>query len=321
MFKRISNFFVKQPQVEEPALPAFPEKKFGDDRVAVILDCSGMGDCLFAIPVLRKMASRFRESTFDLFTYHPELFRRCPYVQQVYPIGDPALDDYLLSVKLFDLSKLAHNEVDTMDFITIPAGLGQLSFREKQLEYFPQEEDLAESYDVVLNTSVTWPTRTWKLENWQRLAEALLAKGLTVAVVGKDVHAACDDMLKVSLPLDGCVNLVNRLSLDQTYFVIRKCGLFVSCQNGLSVLAGATETEIIVLDMSIEWSKRAIYRHENPFHKISYVNGTCDIYCGEGRNMCQRPEFATDGEFRCIPSYETVEAAVMAKLSTRKIEN
>jgi len=51
----------------------------------------------------------------------------------------------------------------------------------------------------------------------------------------------------------------------------------VSCQNGLSVLAGATDTEIVVLDMSIEWSKRAVYRNDNPFHKITYVKGNCAI--------------------------------------------
>ena len=42
-------------------------------------------------------------------------------------------------------------------------------------------------------------------------------------------------------------NLVNRLSLDQTYYTIRKAGLFVTGQNGLSVLAGATDTRIVVL--------------------------------------------------------------------------
>jgi hypothetical protein len=40
-----------------------------------------------------------------------------------------------------------------------------LSFREKQLEYFPGEPDQAEQFDVVLNSSETWPTRTWPREN------------------------------------------------------------------------------------------------------------------------------------------------------------
>jgi len=57
-------------------------------------------------------------------------------------------------------------------------------------------------------------------------------------------------------PLQGNVtNLVNALSLDQTYFTLAKAGLFVSGQGGLTVLAGATDVEIVVLGLSIEWSK------------------------------------------------------------------
>ena len=159
------------------------------------------------------------------------------------------------------------------DFISVPLGLGELSFREKQLEYFPVEPDAAERFDVVLNTSMTWRTRSWTMENWQRLADALLARGLTVAVVGKDVTSPADAIVKRSAPLAGCRNLVDQLTLDQTYFTIRKARLFVSCQNGLSVLAGATDTEIVVLDMSIEWSKRAVYRGENAPHVCKHVRG------------------------------------------------
>ena len=107
------------------------------------------------------------------------------------------------------------------------------------------------------------------------------------------------------------VNLTNALSLDQTYYTLRKAGLFVTCQNGLSVLAGATGTEIVVLDMSIEWSKRAIYRDDSPFHKVTYVKGGCEIYCASGFK-CVLPNPAE--HFKCVPTYEAVEAAVLAKL-------
>ena len=30
---------------------------FSDDQVAIYLHCEGLGDCLFAIPVLRKLRS------------------------------------------------------------------------------------------------------------------------------------------------------------------------------------------------------------------------------------------------------------------------
>jgi ADP-heptose:LPS heptosyltransferase len=284
------------------------------ERIALILTCEGMGDCLFAQAVIRKMHAKAQgRHAFVLYTHHPALFRACPYVAEVHPFSElpgPSAPP-MRGVKLFDLEKLPHALMDTFDFISIPVGLGELSFREKQLEYFPTEEDAAEAFDVVINTSMTWPSRSWPLAHWQRLADALVTRGLTVAVVGKEVRSNADSLVKRSYALQGCRDLVDRLSLDQTYYTIRKARLFVSCQNGLSVLAGATDTEIVVLDMSIEWSKRAIYRNENPHYKVSYVKGGCGIYCG-APDTCPLPE--NRGELKCIPSYEAVEAAVLGKL-------
>lgn len=278
--------------------------------IAVLLQCAGMGDCLCAVPILRKIRRQnpaLKHVT--LFTHHPDLFRHCPYVNEVRAIDEKAaLAAHAHVLTLFETGKLPYHLMDTIDFMSIPAGLGQLSFREKQLEYFPAEEDRATRYDVVLNTSMTWPSRSWPQENWQRLANDLGARGLAVAVVGKDVASPFDGMDKTSRGLDGCTDLTNRLSLDQTYFTIAKAGLFVTCQNGLSVLCGATDTEVVMLDRSIEWSKYALYRHEDPHWRFSIVKGTCDIYC------CDSLACPVYGEFRCIPGYEKVWAAVAKAL-------
>lgn len=281
------------------------------ERVGLVLACEGLGDCLFALAVIRKLRGTSHYE-FDLFTHHPGLFEACPYVASARPIDDPALAAYPHRVvRLFELDKLPHWKMDTFDFISIPLGMGQLSFREKRLEYFPREPDRAERFDVVLNTSMTWATRSWPVESWQRLADALRARGLTVAVVGKDVVSRADRLEKRSSPLAGVRNLVNQLSLDQTYFTIAGAGLFVTGQNGLSVLAGATDTQIVVLGMSIEWSKRAIYRHEDPHYRVSYVSGACEVYCGHDAS-CPLPE--NRGELRCVPDYAAVEAAVLRRL-------
>ena len=136
-----------------------------------------------------------------------------------------------------------------------------------------------------------------------------------MAVVGKDVHSHADEMQKISPPLEGCVNLVNQLSLDQTFFTISKCGLFVSCQNGLSVLAGASDAQLIVLGMSIDWSMRAIYRQQNPMHKVQYVEGSCEMHCCAERD-CPRPDFK--GRYFCQPDYAQIEAAVLKTLADQR---
>ena len=282
------------------------------ERMGLVLLCEGMGDSLFALAVIRKLRRTF-PYRFDLFTLNPELFRACPYVDTVRSLNDPILQAGAYPhkfVRIFELDKLPHWKMDTFDFISIPLGQGQLSFAEKQLEYFPVEEDRAEAFDVVLNTSMTWKTRSWSTENWQRLADTLVARGLKVAVVGKDVESKADKMVKRSPALTGNVtNLVNQLTLDQTYYTLRKARLFVSGQGGLTVLAGATDTEIVVLGMAIEWSKRAIYRNESPFHKVSYVAGACEVFCGHADD-CPVP----GNNFKCVPGYAAVEEVVLEKL-------
>ena len=236
-------------------------------------------------------------------------------MNEVYSFHDEAmLSSYVQNhkiIRLFELDKLPHHLTDTYDFVSIPLNIGQLSFREKQLEYFPTEPDATEKFDVVINTSNTWPSRSWPTTSWQELANALTSRGLSVAVVGKDVVSKVDEMTKAAPPLDGCVNLVNKLSLDQTFYTIKKCGLFVTCQNGLSVLAGATDTQLIVLDQSIEWSKRAIFRNEDPHHRVEYVRGDCSLYCCSSFE-CPKPDLSA--QFNCIPVYNRVMSAVFRAL-------
>jgi len=280
--------------------------------IAIVLNCEGMGDCLFAIPVIKKLISDIEpDSKFVVFTHHPNLFINCPYVDKAYNICDTAeIDKYGNKLTLFDLQKLPHHLMDTFDFISIPAGIGELSFREKQLEYFPTEEDHSEHFDVVINTSVTWPSRSWTMENWQLVADFIVSKGYSVAVVGKDVLSKSDNVWKRSFGLDRCVDLTNKLSLDQTYYTIKNCALFITCQNGLSVMSGATTTEILVLDMSIEWSKRAIYRNEDPHFRVSYIKGNCDLYC------CQALFCPAYGDFRCLPTVAQVTEVTSKKLNS-----
>ena len=282
------------------------------ERVGIVLECAGMGDCLFAQAVIRVLKKN-SDYTFDLFTRNPGVFKACPYVDRVFPMDATTVKAYPhQKQKMFELDRLPHWNMDTFDFLSVPLGLGGLSFQEKQLEYFPTEPDEAEAFDVILNTSMTWDTRSWSLQNWQRLADELVARGLRVAVVGKDVEAPEDRITKRSPELRGVTNLTNRLSLDQTYYTLGKAGLFVTGQNGLSVLAGATDTRIVVLGMSIAWSKRAIYRNEDPHYKVTYVRGKCDLYCGRAGD-CQVPEHK--GELRCVPTYEPVREAVWSALA------
>jgi ADP-heptose:LPS heptosyltransferase len=285
--------------------------------IPIILNCEGLGDTLYSIPVIKKLHQAFcPDAKLLIFTRHPSLFMNCPYIEKAYGIHETTLlSNYPKHLVLFNSPDLPHSLMDTFDYISIPLGIGELSFREKQLEYFPLEDDHSDSFDVVINTSFTWPSRSWPVENWQKIADFLIENRRSVAVVGKDIFSKADNIWKKSQSLQGCVDLTNRLSLDQTYYTINKCGLFLTCQNGLSVLSGTTDTEIIVLDMSIEWSKRAVFRQENPHYKITYAKGNCNIYC------CEIYKCSLYDNFKCIPTVEMIIDLLQLKLDFLKKHN
>ena len=96
-------------------------------------------------------------------------------------------------------------------------------------------------------------------------------------------------------------------------FVIEAADLApIAVMGGLSVLCGTTDTELVVLDRSIEWSKYALYRHEDPHFRFTVVKGNCDIYC------CDSEACPVYGEFRCIPGYDAVRAAVFTRLDAAR---
>ena len=281
-------------------------------HIGLFLACEGLGDTLYCIPVIKRLRELSAPGTlYDVITYHPNLFHNCPYINQAFQKSDETFKQYQHTIQqMFDPKALPFQLMETIDFISIPLGIGQLSFRQKQLEYFPIEENKADRFDIVINTSMTWPSRSWPHDNWQSLANNFLERGYSVAVVGKDFYSQAEKAWKRSTGLAGCTDLTNRLSLDQTYFTIKKCGLFISCQNGLSVLSGATNAEIIVLDQPIEWSKRAIYRNEDPHYKVTYVKGNCDRYCCISFD-CPL-ENAAD-KMKCIPDFNRVLQVALEK--------
>src|SRR6188768_3684802 len=105
-------------------------------RLGLALTAEGMGDCLFAMAVIRKLRQSYAGNPIDLFTWHPALFKACPYVDTVQLLDDAAVKGYSgKMVRLFEPEKNPHWKMDTFDFISVPVAQGQLTFAEKQLEY------------------------------------------------------------------------------------------------------------------------------------------------------------------------------------------
>lgn len=91
---------------------------------------------------------------------------------------------------------------------------------------------------VGMHVGPSWPVREWTVEGWTVLAEMLKRDcGATIVQLGADQHVTRG---KVKTPrIEGVVDLVGKLSLEETVAAISMCNLFVGIDSGLLHVSGA----------------------------------------------------------------------------------
>ena len=91
------------------------------------------------------------------------------------------------------------------------------------------------------------PHRSWILDGWQYLISALLAREdcLPVLIGGSD-EIELGESLEPVLP-SPAYNLIGKLDLTQTAFVLKHCQFVVSCDTGPAHMAVAVGTPVIGL--------------------------------------------------------------------------
>ena len=75
------------------------------------------------------------------------------------------------------------------------------------------------------------------------------------------------------------VKVINKTSLDDTWYLIQNSLCFITMDSGLLHLAGTTDAEIIQLGSSINPEFRSPFRHGSQEYKYHYVMGGCGLNC------------------------------------------
>ena len=142
-------------------------------------------------------------------------------------------------------------------------------------------EGLPERY-VLIHPVQNWNSRTWDAKKWQMLTKLLNERGIAVISVGKDsLELGGSDVDKpvFNFNIDLGLNLMNKTSLSQTWWLIDGASCFITMDSGLLHLAGTTDSEIIQLGSSINPEFRSPYRKGSQEYKYNYVVGGCGLNC------------------------------------------
>ena len=253
--------------------------------------CRALGDTLCATPTIRKLYKSYNKKI-SVITNIPELFQNNPYVENVFvsSVDRESLKEIYDIYETFDIVYKPngvvnkHNAMDIRQFHAVSLGF-MLNKEEMSLDYNPSTEclipDLPNKY-VLIHTVQNWNSRTWSSNNWRLLTKLLNEKGISVVSVGKDASelgGSNVDKPVFDFEIENGLNLVNKTSLDETWYLIENSICFVTMDSGLLHLAGTTDTEIIQLGSSINPEFRSPYRNGSQEYKYHYVRGGCGLNC------------------------------------------
>lgn len=254
-----------------------------------ISEARAIGDTLCVSPVLRKLYFAYGRKI-SIVTHHPLIFKNSPYVDYVYNPDDFQPDSEFEVFRTFDVGYgdngvcNKHNAIDIRQFHAINLGF-MLNPDEMGLEFHPDEfeniHDLPEKY-VLIHPVQNWESRTWGRDKWILLTQALNKSGISVVSVGRDSsEIGGSDVQKptFNFDIDLGINLQNKTTLSQTWWLIEKSSCFVTMDSGLLHLAGTTDSNIVQLGSSINNDFRAPYRNGSQKYKYHYVSGKCQLKC------------------------------------------
>lgn len=256
-----------------------------------ITGCRALGDTLCATPTIRKLYNSYNKKI-SIITNIPELFQRNPYIENVFvdSVDRESLKQIYDIYETFDITYKPngvvnkHNAMDIRQFHAISLGM-MLTKDEMTLDYTPITNisipNLPQKY-VLIHPVQNWNSRTWSFNNWKLLTKLLNEKGISVISVGKDASelgGSNVDKPVFDFEIENGLNLVNKTSLDETWYLIENSICFVTMDSGLLHLAGTTDAEIIQLGSSINPEFRSPYRYGSQEYKYHYVKGGCGLNC------------------------------------------
>lgn len=246
-----------------------------------------MGDIISSVPSIRLLHNLYKKNIL-VFTHNIEILKNYPYID-IKKIDETEIDklsndEYWIVLKTFDISKDLYPRIDIRQFHANKLGI-QLLPEEMNIEFYPDDytpiENLPENY-IVIHPVKNWPSRSWEEHRWQKFVDIINSYNIPIVAVGKDSSETGTYNTKkpaFDIEIKNGLNLMNKISLHQTWHILNKATLIVTMDSGILHLAGTTDTAIIQLGSSINPRLRSPYRKNKQEYKYKYISGNCKLLC------------------------------------------
>jgi autotransporter strand-loop-strand O-heptosyltransferase len=308
-----------------------------------VIHSPSLGDTLAATPTTRKLSKSYNRKI-NVVTHVEEVYKNNPYIENVYSferfnnLNHKDLQIFETFLGTGTKNQLGvekkHNTIDIRRFHSFDLGFDLTA--DEMFYDFIADKDFYLNCNlkyVVLHPSVTWPSRTYSVENWQFLIEALEKLGYFVFLIGKDGFESGFHNIEKrvqKLKLTNGLDLCNKLNLHQTWNLINNAEYVITMDSGILHLAGTTDTFIIQLGSSINHRLRAPYRNGSQEYKYKYISGICELNCASNMSYGVKEWKSIHGvppligcleqksNFECHPSPSEVIKFISSKKEKKK---
>lgn len=265
------------------------------------------GDTLASTPTLRRLYYAYGDRI-NIITHNKKVFDKNPHVKRLLSFlefetliienSDYEIFDSFTHTGRKDERGIEkkYSAIDIRQLHSMDLGF-QLLPEHMSYDYYPDPVDKTFNEEylkklnpgeyVVLHVTSNWDNRTWSYENWQYVIDWLTKKEIQFVIIGMDNKEVLHKSLGADPLLKKCpsfgdisgMDLTNKGSLDDMWYLIDQAACLVTTDSGPLHLAGATDTEIIQLGSAIDWRYRAPYRNGSQEYKYTFIGGSCQLAC------------------------------------------
>lgn len=316
---------------------AFEEKDIPKVSGFILLGL-GIGDILSMLPMVDRAVELLGKRLF-VFTRRPEVFRYHPNVEVFFP--DPQLiQNHLDEGNLLFISPVC-GPGDRFEKHLIEQsaeGIVDIPITAKRIR-FPSDESCLRSVQekltalngkrplVIVHPAQSMPVRSWPIENWVELVRELLLDYEVISIGHETSGISSQGELLSKTPYTLNIKDVNfhdwtgKLSLHESYELIRLSDLVITVDSGTLHLANCTQTPIVSIFTHVAPEFRMRF---GPDGKIGYktipVFSPCESQFCASRFGCYNDRCLLEGKdsfMQCLPSTRDVLRATRQSLQTK----
>ncbi len=229
-------------------------------KVSLLYYDAGLGDTLLVAAVAREIKKKYGEKIkITVNCAKQDLLKNNPYINNI----SNRYDGIDLNYHYGKHRSTNHFDTNLIDIMCNKVGITK---PEHSVDLFLSDEEISNAKSILADVNLPFITlqttsgffdagrKLWPDEYWKKLIDHLKNENITIVQLGG----------KEDIPIDGTINLINKLSIRESAAIISLAELHIGIVSSLMHIAEAVNTKAIILFGGFERYGAHDYNHITP---------------------------------------------------------